>query len=77
MASRRNYDVGQDLDAHGQMALRRFEASWRSGGASTAELAGWLNMVAATSLLPILLSTSEASILRTAHSFGTPSRHKH
>jgi len=39
MASRRNYDVGQGLDAHGKWRSGVFEASWRSGGASTAELA--------------------------------------
>jgi hypothetical protein len=39
LASRRNYDVGQGLDGHGQWRSGVFEASWRSGGASTAELA--------------------------------------
>jgi hypothetical protein len=39
MASRRNYDVGQGLDAQGKWRSGVFEASWRSGGASTAELA--------------------------------------
>jgi hypothetical protein len=39
MASRRNYDVGQGLDADGKWRSGVFEASWRSGGASTAELA--------------------------------------
>src|SRR5439155_25281495 len=39
MASRRNYDVGQGLDAQGMHRSGVFEASWRSGGASTAELA--------------------------------------
>ena len=39
IASRRNYDVGQGLDAQGVRRSGVFEASWRSGGASTAELA--------------------------------------
>lgn len=39
LASRRNYDVGQGMDGRGQWRSGVFEASWRSGGASTAELA--------------------------------------
>ena len=39
IASRRNYDVGQGLDGEGQWRSGVFEPSWRSGGASTAELA--------------------------------------
>jgi hypothetical protein len=39
MASRRNYDVGQGLDAQGKWRSGVLESSWRSGGASTAELA--------------------------------------
>jgi hypothetical protein len=39
LASRRNYDVGQGTDGHGRWRSGVFEASWRSGGASTAELA--------------------------------------
>jgi hypothetical protein len=39
MASRRNYDVGQGLDAQGEWRSGVLESSWRSGGASTAELA--------------------------------------
>lgn len=39
LASRRNYDVGQGTDGRGQWRSGVFEASWRSGGASTAELA--------------------------------------
>jgi hypothetical protein len=38
-ASRRNYDVGQGIDERGRWRSGVFEASWRSGGASTAELA--------------------------------------
>ena len=40
-ASRRNYDVGQGLDGQGRWRSGVFEASWRSGGASTAELAAF------------------------------------
>jgi hypothetical protein len=39
MASRRNYDVGQGIDAQDQWRSGVFESSWRTGGASTAELA--------------------------------------
>ncbi len=39
MASRRNYDVLQGIDAVGEWRSGVLEASWRSGGASTAELA--------------------------------------
>jgi Protein of unknown function (DUF3182) len=35
LASRRNYDVGQGLDAQGKWRSGVFESSWRSGGAST------------------------------------------
>ena len=39
VASRRNYDVGQGRDARGRWRSGVFEASWRLGGASPAELA--------------------------------------
>ncbi|MBX9847253.1 MAG: DUF3182 family protein [Xanthobacteraceae bacterium] len=39
LASRRNYDVGNGFDARGRKLSGVFEASWRIGGASTAELA--------------------------------------
>jgi hypothetical protein len=39
MASRRNYDVAQGFDGKGRWRSGVLEASWRSGGASTAELA--------------------------------------
>jgi hypothetical protein len=39
IASRRNYDVGQGTDARGRWRSGVFEASWRLGGASPAELA--------------------------------------
>jgi hypothetical protein len=39
LATRRNYDVGCGFDAAGSRRTGVFEASWRIGGASTAELA--------------------------------------
>ena len=46
LASRRNYDVGQGVDGRGQSRSGIFEASWRCGGASTAELAAMLAFAA-------------------------------
>src|SRR5262249_26126951 len=37
--SRQNYDVAQGFDGQGRLRSGVLEASWRSGGASTAELA--------------------------------------
>jgi len=39
IVSRRNYDVAQGIDGTGRRRSGVLEASWRSGGASTAELA--------------------------------------
>jgi hypothetical protein len=39
MASRRNYDIAAGYDGEGRRRSGVLEASWRSGGASTAELA--------------------------------------
>ena len=50
LASRRNYDVGQGIDGRGQWLSGVFEASWRSGGASTAELAALMAFTQDTSL---------------------------
>jgi len=38
MASRRNHDVGQGIGADGRRRSGVLEASWRAGGASSAEL---------------------------------------
>jgi len=38
MASRRNYDVGQGIDAEGRRRSAVFESSWRIGGATSAEI---------------------------------------
>ena len=57
LASRRNYDVGQGFDGRGQWRSGVFEASWRSGGASTAELAA-LTALAQDSALQVVEVTS-------------------
>jgi len=57
LASRRNYDVGQGMDGRGQWRSGVFEASWRSGGASTAELAA-LMAFAQDSTLQVVEATS-------------------
>jgi hypothetical protein len=44
-ASRRNYDVAQGLDGSGTWRSGVLEASWRSGGASTAELAALIKFL--------------------------------
>lgn len=50
LASRRNYDVGQGIDGEGQWRSGVFEASWRSGGPSTAELAALTEFARDTAL---------------------------
>jgi hypothetical protein len=57
LASRRNYDIGQGTDGRGQWRSGVFEASWRSGGASTAELAA-LTMFTQDSTLHVVEATS-------------------
>ena len=49
IASRRNYDVGQGIDAEGQRRSGVFESSWRVGGATSAEL------VAPVTEIPLVL----------------------
>jgi hypothetical protein len=56
-ASRRNYDVAQGIDGRGQWRCGVLEASWRSGGASTAELAA-LTAFARDSSLQVVEATS-------------------
>ena len=56
-ASRRNYDVGQGIDGLGQWRSGVLEASWRSGGASTAEVAA-LTALAQDSALRVVEATS-------------------
>ena len=67
LASRRNYDVGQGLDGKGQWRSGVFEASWRSGGASTAELMAMLAF-AADPTLQVL----EVSAVKEFGQAGTP-----
>jgi hypothetical protein len=57
LASRRNYDIGQGIDGRGRWRSGVFEASWRSGGASTAELAA-LMAFAQDSTLQVIETTS-------------------
>src|SRR6516165_3639394 len=57
LASRRNYDLGQGLDGHGRWRSGVLETSWRSGGASTAELAA-LMAFAQDSTLQVIEATS-------------------
>ena len=56
-ASRRNYDIGQGLDAAGQRRSGVFEASWRIGGASTAEVAAVAEFQADPALQIVEVST--------------------
>jgi Protein of unknown function (DUF3182) len=56
-APRRNYDVAQGIDGRGQWRSGVLEASWRSGGASTAELAA-LTAFARDSSLQIVEASS-------------------
>jgi hypothetical protein len=53
MVSRRNYDVAQGLDGEGRRRSGVLEASWRSGGASTAELAALREFVQDPTLLVV------------------------
>jgi len=65
LASRRNYDIGQGIDERGQWRSGVFEASWRSGGASTAELAALMALAEDSSLQVV-----EATAVK---QFGKPS----
>jgi hypothetical protein len=60
VASRRNYDVGQGTDARGQWRSGVFEASWRVGGASPAELAAMHLFAESSSIDVVHASTVEA-----------------
>lgn len=66
LASRRNYDVGQGIDGRGQWRSGVFEASWRSGGASTAELTA-LTAFAQDSALQVVEAAS-------VKQFGEPTK---
>jgi len=60
VASRRNYDVGQGVDARGGWRSGVFEASWRLGGASPAELAAMHLFAQSPALEIVQASTVEA-----------------
>jgi hypothetical protein len=59
LSSRRNYDVGQGFDSTGQWRSGVFEASWRPGGASTAELAALTAFARDRSLQVFEVSTAK------------------
>lgn len=59
IASRRNYDVAQGLDAQGRQRSGVLEQSWRIGGASGAEILALLTLAEAPSLHCIRASTHE------------------
>jgi uncharacterized protein DUF3182 len=59
LATRRNYDVGQGVDAAGRAYTGVFEASWRPGGASGAEIAALRAFAAEPALERVEVSTVE------------------
>ena len=58
-ASRRNYDIGQGLDAAGRLRCGVLEQSWRIGGASGAEVAALETFRANPGLRAVRASTVE------------------
>ena len=60
IASRRNYDVGQGVDAQRRPRSGVFEASWRAGGATPAEVAALEAFAADPALEVVHASTVEA-----------------
>lgn len=60
VASRRNYDVGQGTDPRGRWRSGVFEASWRLGGASPAELAAMHLFAESPAIDVVRASTVEA-----------------
>lgn len=58
-ASRRNYDIAQGLDSHGQRCSGVLEQSWRMGGASSAEVAALQSFVNDPGLRAIRVSSVE------------------
>jgi hypothetical protein len=60
LASRRNYDVAQGLDARGHTRSGVLEQSWRMGGASAAEMAALEAFRADPALQAVNASTFEA-----------------
>jgi uncharacterized protein DUF3182 len=60
IASRRNYDVGQGVDGGGREHSGVFEASWRVGGASPAELAAFHVLARSPEINRVRVVTVEA-----------------
>ena len=60
VASRRNYDVGQGVDSVGRRHSGVFEASWRVGGATPAEIAALDAFIADPSLDVVHAASVEA-----------------
>lgn len=61
-ASRRNYDIAQGLDSHGQRRSGVLEQSWRMGGASSAEVAALQSFINNPSLRAICVSSVETYV---------------
>jgi hypothetical protein len=59
MASRRNYDIAQGIDAQGQWRSGVLESSWRAGGASPAELLAISNFLENPDLQELAVSHVE------------------
>jgi hypothetical protein len=66
MASRRNYDVGQGIDAEGQRRSGLFESSWRVGGATSAELVA----------MTILMQDPSMQVVEASHVVGFGKDHE-
>ncbi|KTC44166.1 biotin carboxylase, partial [Pseudomonas fluorescens ABAC62] len=61
-ASRRNYDIAQGLDSHGQRRSGVLEQSWRMGGASSAEVAALQSFINHPGLKAIKVSSVETYV---------------
>ncbi len=61
-ASRRNYDIAQGLDNHGQRRSGVLEQSWRMGGASSAEVAALQSFINHPGLKAIHVSSVETYV---------------
>lgn len=61
-ASRRNYDIAQGLDSHGQRRSGVLEQSWRMGGASGAEVAALQSFINHPGLRAIRVSSVETYV---------------
>ncbi len=59
IASRRNYDIAGGIDAQGKLRIGVLEQSWRSGGASSAEIAALEAFQADPDLQQVRASTIE------------------